>query len=384
MVKKTEQSGLILPKGVHVNGKKLMIEFMYRGIRCRETLIYLDITKQNIKLAERKRARIIDEIEANEFNYAFHFPNSKNLIKFRLVNPELNFGNLLRQQIDSYERQYKAGNKSVATFKSYLHIIESHLLPTFGYMSIHDITPAIIKDWISDLNLTSTRISTILIPLRLVFDTAVNNEIIQESPLNRIAIKALLSEVGNKSDYEIDPFTDEEKQSIIDNAEGSVKNFIQFGFWTGMRLSEIIALRWDNVDFENKIINVSEAKVLGIIKTPKTKSGTRKIIMLDFAKEALLKQQEISQNGIYVFTHPTTCKQYANNNAFRRLWVDVLTKAKVKYRNPHQMRHTYASTLLLKGNKPLLVVKQLGHKNLQTLLQVYGRYIENKDEEIIL
>lgn len=382
MAKKTK-CGLDLPRGVHENGNKLLIEFVFRGIRCRETLINLDITKANIKLAERKRQRILDEIENNQFNYAFHFPSSRNLEKFRIVPKEIIFGNLLRDLIESYERQYLSGNKSIATYKSYQHIIETHLIPTFGYYQIQDISAAIIRDWIVNLNLTAKRINTILIPLRLVFDNAINNELISESPLDKIAIKALLAQVANKSNYEIDPFTEEERIKIIDYADGSIKNFIQFGFWTGMRLSEIIGLRWINVDFEKGIINVVEAKVLGTIKSPKTKSGTRKIKMLPMAKEALLRQREISDCE-YVFTNPNTGKQYANNNVFRRLWVAVLRKAKVKYRNPHQMRHTYASTLLLRGNKPLLVAQQLGHKNLSMLLQVYGKYIEDKEDEIII
>lgn len=383
MVKKTEPSGITLPRGVHINGKKLMIEFVFRGIRCRETLINLESTKSNIKLAERKRQRILDEIAHNQFDYAFHFPSSNNLKKFRIIKKEHNFANLLRDQIDSYERQYMSGNKSIATFKSYLHIIETHLLPTFGHYSIHDISAAFIRDWITNLDLTSKRINTILIPLRVVFDNAINNEIIEESPLSKIALKALLSEVGNKSDYEISPFTDEEKQKIIDYAEGPVKNFIKFGFWSGMRLSEIIGLRWENVDLEKGIINVVEAKVLGTIKQPKTKSGIRKIKILPIAREAIIDQRIISDCD-YVFTNPRTGNSYANNNVFRRLWVDVLSKAKVKYRNPHQMRHTYASTLLLRGNKPLLIAQQLGHKNLSMLMQIYGKYIENKEDEIIL
>lgn len=383
MAKKTK-CGLDLPRGVHENGSKLLIEFVFRGVRCRETLINLEVTKANIKLAERKRQRILDEIENNQFNYAFHFPSSRNLEKFRLIPKEIIFGNLLRDLIDSYERQYLSGNKSIATYKSYQHIIETHLIPTFGYYQIQDISAALIRDWITNLGLTAKRINTILIPLRLVFDNAINNELITESPLDKIAIKALLAEVANKSEYEIDPFTDEEKSKIIDYADGSVKNFIQFGFWTGMRLSEIIGLRWDNVDFNKGVINVTEAKVLGTIKTPKTKSGIRKVKILTPAMEALLNQKQINTKCEYVFTNPHTNREYANNNVFRRLWVDILAKARIKYRNPHQMRHTYASTLLLKGNKPLLVAQQLGHKNLSMLLQVYGKYIEDKEDEIII
>lgn len=383
MVKKTK-CGLDLPRGVHENGSKLLIEFVFRGIRCRETL-NLEVTKANIKLAERKRNRIMDEIEDGSFNYANYFPNSNNAKKFYVRNSNVLIEKLLREQIESYERQYLSGKKSIATYKSYLHIIEKHLLPTFGYISIDQLTPNHIKNWILSLkDLTSKRINTIIIPLRLVLDNALNNELIDYNPLDKIAIKALLAENMNQSNYEINPFTDEEKELIINTAYGEVKNIIQFGFWTGMRLGEILALRWDNIDFDLGIIKVVEAKVLGTIKTPKTKSGMRDVTMLPLVKDALLDQLKKYRINDFVFNHPRTRQPYVNNNAFRREWVEVLNRAGIKYRNPHQMRHTYASTLLLKGNKPLLVANQLGHKNLQMLLQVYGKYIPNKIEEIFL
>lgn len=385
MADKTEQSKLDLPRGVHANGKKLMIEFNYKGIRCRETLNLL-INPKNIKLAERKRLRILDEIACNQFDYAEYFPKSKNLIKLKLTKQTVNFGELLDNQLNEYEKRYSSKNISIATLRSYQYVIETHLNPVFGYMNIHDITHQFIREWISKLNVTAKRTNVILTPMRVVFDNAINKDIITENPLNKIAIRALLANCSKSSKYEIEPFNDEEKQKIINTATGQIKNFIQFAFWTGMRLSEIIGLKWENVCIVEKIINVVEAKVLGTIKTPKTKSGIRQIKMLPYSRESLIAQLEYTGKSIdgYVFHHPNTGRPYATNDQFRRIWVDILKNAQVKYRNPHQMRHTYASTLLLKGNKPLVVAQQLGHKNMQMLLQVYGKYIKNFDDEILI
>ena len=67
--------------GVRPRGNSIMIDFMYNGQRCRETLA-LPPTKPNMQHAYRMRESILFEIATNTFNYAKHFPNSKNLRRF--------------------------------------------------------------------------------------------------------------------------------------------------------------------------------------------------------------------------------------------------------------------------------------------------------------
>ena len=65
-----------LPDGVQVHGATIRIDFRYRGVRCRETLKGLRVTKANIKFAEKKRAAILHEIGREIFDYSKHFPES--------------------------------------------------------------------------------------------------------------------------------------------------------------------------------------------------------------------------------------------------------------------------------------------------------------------
>ncbi|MDM5272780.1 tyrosine-type recombinase/integrase, partial [Sulfurovum sp. zt1-1] len=98
------------------------------------------------------------------------------------------------------------------------------------------------------------------------------------------------------------PFTMEEVITLIDNAAGFFKSYITVAFFTGMRSGELIALKWDDIDFNsNKIIvrrNISE----GIEGTTKT-GKARTIDMLDSVREALVKQYtKTGLSSEYVFS----------------------------------------------------------------------------------
>ncbi len=72
---------------------------------------------------------------------------------------------------------------------------------------------------------------------------------------------------------------------------GQEKNLIQFAFWSGLRTSELIALRWQDIDLEQNRLYVRIAKVRGHLKGTKTKSGLREVTLQPQAREALLSQQ---------------------------------------------------------------------------------------------
>jgi len=88
-----------------------------------------------------------------------------------------------------------------------------------------------------------------------------------------------------------------------------------------------------------------------------------------------LKNQE-------VFQYPRTEARWTGDQAIRRtLWIPALKKAGVKYRNPYQTRHTYASMMLSAGENLLWVSKQMGHKDSTITAKTYARFLERSDDD---
>jgi integrase len=121
---------------------------------------------------------------------------------------------------------------------------------------------------------------------------------------------------------------------------------------------------------------IKEALVHGRMKQPKTKAGERKITLHKNAILAAKSQLEIRTKSPFVLHDPKTLEQWASDQPFRkRIWIPALKKAKVKYRESYQMRHTFASQMLSAGENPTWLASHLGHSDWGMLRKVYGRWL---------
>ena len=116
-----------------------------------------------------------------------------------------------------------------------------------------------------------------------------------------------------------------------------------------------IALEWDDIDWLKGMVRVSRAVVLKQEKGTKTKSGSRDVLLLPPALEALKNQKSFTYlEGKRVFYNPRTNTPWETDGQIRKTcWAHILRKAGI--RNPYQTRHTYASMMLSAGESSLWV-----------------------------
>jgi len=349
----------------------LRIDFYYRGVRCLETL-RLEATTPNLKYASRLRGEILNAIERGTFCYTDYFPASKRAQIFGHASKKITIGKLLNDFLD----QTKC-TKETSTYQGYKKVCDGHLFPAFAKVAIQDLKPLTIRKWIGILNCTSKTANNILIPLRAIIEQALTDQLIKENPLNNIIVSKLLDKKTKKSDYKPDPFNTDEINAILNATEGQTRNLFKFAFFTGLRISELIGLRWRDIDWINNMFRVEETIVARETKGPKTEAGIRDVLLLPPAIEALKAQRAytfLQENRI--FHNPLTNKPWETSQQIRRTaWIHVLKKAKVRYRNPYQTRHTYASMMLSQGENIMWVSKQLGHVDVEMVMKNYGRWI---------
>jgi integrase len=83
-----------------------------------------------------------------------------------------------------------------------------------------------------------------------------------------------------------------------------------------------------------------------------------------------------SEQNAIVFNDSRTNQPWKDDQAIRKIvWTPALKRAGIKYRNPYQTRHTLASMLLSRGENPMFVAQQMGHKDWSMIIKVYGRWI---------
>lgn len=348
------------------------ITFTYKNVRCRER-IKLQPTAANLIKAARHRAAILDAIDKGTFDYAVTFPNSKNRIKF----DDSGF------TVERYMNDWlinKQPTLKVSTFTDYeksVHKINKAL----GHHLLSELKRVHVYEWVKSLTCSNKRIANLISPLRCALDEAVQHGILENNVISGWRYKR--NEPPKQSD--IDPFTADEQQRILNATSGPVRNLIQFAFWTGLRTSELVALQWTDIDFEKGVIHVQRAKTQYATQaeTTKTKAGTRQVKILPPALEALNAQKAHTfLKCAQVFINPITDKPFVGDQAIRKsLWQPALKKAGVTYRRPYQTRHTYASMMLSAGEPLAWVSKQLGHSNVLMTAQVYATYIPDSQPD---
>jgi len=264
------------------------------------------------------------------------------------------------------------------------------LKPYFKQKLIDELTTIDMEDWIVSLTkeLAPKSIRTIVGIVSSVMAKAALSRppIIQANPLAPISLKKLLPKpkLKEEEDEDIDPFNADEIRNILAaTLRVHQKALFQFAFASGLRTGELIALKWNHIDFNKGIIHVRDNIVTGenkmtVEKTTKT-DERREVPLLPAAREALewMKPitllKNIGRKG-YIFT-PDGFSRWRDDRQIRSHWMTTLRRAKVGYRNPYQTRHTFASTLLLNGEPELLVAKLLGHATVEMIRRHYGKYI---------
>lgn len=147
---------------------------------------------------------------------------------------------------------------------------------------------------------------------------------------------------------------------------------------TGLRIGECIGLTWDCIDFENRTITVKKQVVNGLIKDIlKTSKSKRIIPIIEPLIPFLESQKMITGNyNSFVFLTKKTNKHYHSAGKIReQIWLPTLKKANVEYRNLHQTRGTFISTLISNGEDITYVSKIAGHENVKITLEKYSQYI---------
>ncbi len=157
---------------------------------------------------------------------------------------------------------------------------------------------------------------------------------------------------------------------------------------TGMRIGELMALRFEDIDFDAREIHVSRT-VVGRTgdKTnePKTKAGNRYIPIL--YDKTLDRIRSLRQDGnltrLTGLLFHTRSGSTLNYNNIRRDWIKICQEADIKLKHIHAFRHTFATTILAKGVPVLEVSRILGHSNATTTLNMYGHAMPGYNRRLI-
>ncbi|WP_286237937.1 Arm DNA-binding domain-containing protein [Neptuniibacter halophilus] len=372
-----------LPRGIKIRKGKtsesIQIAFTYKGVQCRE-LLQMPATAGNLKYAANLRHEILAEIERGTFSYIEKFPDSKRAAKFGFNTQKPLMKDQLTRAFGIKKDQVKP-----SSIKAYHTSLTTHLMPAFGHLRVDLVTPAIVRDWFVESGLSAKTLRNHRILLDMALNMAVQDGIISRNPTESLRLEHILPKKRQKSDYKPDPFNKEEISKIIAAADEWYRPMLITWLFTGMRPSELIALTWKDINLEDRFIDVNKGHVLGDRQTPKTESSVRLIDMLPPVYDALIEQRKKTlflngEDGQVFRTKKSKTCFLDHRNLGRYVWKPTIARAKIRYRNQYQARHTFASQMLTEGNDIWWLAQQLGHKGVDMINRVYGQWIQDNNK----
>ncbi|HHX8436995.1 TPA: Arm DNA-binding domain-containing protein [Vibrio diabolicus] len=386
-----------VPTGVEIHGGYLRISFNLNGKRYKESL-GLKATTQNIKHAAGLRGAVVYAIKTGKFDYGQYFPNSKHATG-KVANITL------REAIDEHLE-----DKALYNYRSSIARIEIALK---GFSKSHG--PKRLIETIDQRSLKKYQKGLV----KGVSGTTVNNHItsvnhflgwLYEMGYVELNLSKILKKVKeNKRVATPYSFEEIERALAVCNVLQH-KNLITIAVHTGLRTGEIAALAWEDVNFESctLLIRRSAYPDRGFKGTKSDKA--RIVDLMPPAIEALKLQMSLTLNEQFpaqtydvelpdhtfetqtlqfVFNPKAVRAQkgsdhnYYGHRAIHRIWQSICKKALIDYREPYQLRHTYASWLITYCNINLsYLADQMGHADATMIAKVYGKWLKqaNKHE----
>lgn len=346
-----------------VNGG-YVIDFTLNHQRFRET-IPAPHNKTASKRIEEQEAIYKMAISLNDKTIANRFANSKIIQKA--------FNTCCSYTIHDYSNiwfKQKQRNWSHTTIRGYTQKYNSYIKPNWGHLLLTEFKASMFDEWASESSLSGKSINETRNVIKQIFNRAFIDQIIDKDPTVYI-------ERYKQETKEPKPFSQNEIKTILYELSPPYREYFQFAFYTGMRTGELIALRWEDIEIEKKLLHVRVNLTHGLERAPKTAGSARTIEIHPMAMNALYSLRSSNYaNNRRVFVDPKTMNGFTNADGIRKyVWKPLLKKLNISYRYPYQTRHTYASMMLSDGKNPLWVAKQMGHSDWGMIRKIYGRWL---------
>jgi integrase len=272
-----------------------------------------------------------------------------------------------------------------STLDVYKDHLRLHIYPKFGNWQIQDITRKDLKAFFEDLLSKGKALSTVKIiksPISMILQHALDSEVIESNPLNDLNVK------GKNKALNIEPLTEEEASLLLEQAKTYLGGFyyphILCALRTGIRLGELQALEWGNIDFNGRFIEVKRTHRKQRVTDTKNRKSRRvdmsplladtlKALKVNQGKRALKAGRSMPE---WVFADRDG--NIFNEHFFRKALEACLSQAKLRRIRIHDLRHTYATIRLLRGHNPGDVSNQMGHSSIKITYDTYGHWIPGK------
>jgi integrase len=298
-----------------------------------------------------------------------------------------------KRTLDDAVKEMLAGIKSGAirtrdgsayrsvTIRGYEDSLRLHIQPTLGGLRLGDITRddvrRLVETWQAK-DASGAAIRNRVMPLRVLYNRALDAGEVATSPLDRLRLPAAAKR-------EVEPPSVDKTLAMLEPLPRDVRTLYALAMFAGLRLGEIRALRWEDVDLKGGLIRVRASldTHTAARQAPKTKAGSRDVIIVEPLRRELdatrapqtkMTDYVVPGNRPDVPFTPTNVRRKALN-----AWKH--TDPPTPPLTPHEGRHVFASYLIDTGQSDVVIQRLMGHSDPATTRRIYAHLLDGGLEE---
>lgn len=283
-----------------------------------------------------------------------------------------------------------------STFENVRSKVEKMTEEHFKELKLKKITVAYCQKVVIKLSKSYVLYNHYLSVINRIFKYAVLMDILNSNPFDKV-IKPKSRQTQRKGNF----LTKEELKEFLKLAQTATLSYffplVHLMAYTGLRQGEALALKWSDIDFENKKITVNKTAVWikgkQTLQTPKTKNSKR-VISIDPTTLSILKNWKKNQIKIYFkngkhfegdenFIFTNQWSDWVQIHNFIPYFKRFVTSHALKPITPHGLRHTHASLLFSAGVEPKNISDRLGHSTVQITLDLYTHITEEQRTDTV-
>lgn len=363
------------------------------------------MARKGENIYKRKDGRWEGRVIQSEGKYRYYYAKSYREVREKMKNSCETETPLVIKEQESKENAADLFNNWLlkdslnqlkpSTYESYYYCMKSYVIPYFSQPQNTLLTEKTITDFVQTIHSNQKLSVTYKKKIVSIFKTALKG-IFKNSPENQPLIDKVILPKVKSSVSEVPVFTLKEQRLIeytIQNSDDKRMLGIILCFYTGIRLGELCALKWSDIDIEAGTMSIlrsvsrvrnfesEETKTKLSVGTPKSSTSCRKIpIPAFFYKQVKDKNLIPKTDSHYVLS---ASAEPFDPRAYQRLYKKMLAEAGVKNRKFHAIRHTFATRALELGVDMKTLSEILGHSNVNITLNVYAHSLMEQKKKAI-
>jgi len=264
----------------------------------------------------------------------------------------------------------------LSTASRYRCWLKNHVEPKWRDYPIEQIKPLLVEDWLKKLNLAPKSKSHLKNLMRVLFNAAMRWELIpyQHNPMSLVRVKD-----ASKRQREPRALSIEEFGKLIENVPEPFRTMCIVAMCLGLRVSEILGLRWRDIDWDGLRLAVRQAYVYGQQGDVKTQTS-RRWMPLDRSLAEKLHQHKmrffpLTNSSDWIFANPETGKPYWPGRIQEHWLVPAAHKAGLGRIGWHTFRHSHSTLLHALGVDLKVQQELLRHADIRTTMNIYTQAV---------